>query len=183
MTDPRANGALIAKEREALENLVGPDTVSRALGKLPNDVREAYESITPLTRIPTDYVEQVYYMVADEAGRDALELHREVVRVGVEGALRTIWRVLLRFTSDAAIVRRTPLFFSRGLSQGTLTSQMLNPGHAEIRLEGWPDVSAMQINGITAATQTVLECAGRNGVELDYDRTLDGCRIVARWRV
>lgn len=181
---PRANGALIAEERGALEALVGADVVRRALEtRVPADVREAYESLTAVTRIPTDYVEQVYYAVAEEAGLDPLAMQHDVVRAGVEKALKSMWRVLLRFTSDAAIVRRTPLFFKRGLSKGNLEAQMLGPGEAEIRLTGWPGVSRMQINGIQAAIQTILECSGRQDVRLSHDRTLDGCRIVARWRV
>jgi len=180
---PRANGALIAEERRALEALVGADLVRRALdARVPPEVREAYETLTAISRIPTDYVEQVYYAVAEEAGLDPLEMHHDVVRAGVERALKTVWRVLLRFTSDAAIVRRAPLFFNRGLSKGTLEAQMLGPGEAEIRLTGWPGVPRMQVNGIEAGIQTVLECSGRQDVQVSHDRTLDGCRIVARWR-
>ena len=183
MSEPLANGALIAKERRALESIVGAAAVRDALESLPADVAEAYEQMTAMTKIPTGYVEQVYYAVADRVGRDPLELHRAIVRAGVEDALKSIWRIFLRFTSDAAIVRRTPLFFSKGLSRGTMESQMLGPGLAEIRLVGWPDVSDMQINGIKAATEAVLECAGRKEVDLIHDRTIDGCRIEAQWRV
>ncbi len=181
---PLANGALIAEERLALEELVGADVVRRALDdRVPAEVREAYETLTAVTRIPTDYVEQVYYAVAEEAGLDPFEMHRSVVRAGVEKAIKSMWRVLLRFTSDAAIIRRTPLFFNRGLSKGSLEAQMLGPGEAEIRLTGWPDVSRMQVNGIQTAAQTILECSGRKDVQVSHDRTLDGCRVVARWRV
>ena len=183
MSQPLANGALIAKERRALESIVGADAVQQAVLTLPPEVRDAYEQMTAMTRIPTDYVEQVYYAVADRVGRDPLDLHRAIVRAGVEDALKSIWRIFLRFTSDAAIVRRTPLFFSKGLSQGALESQMLGPGLAEIRLVGWADVSDMQINGIKAATEAVLECAGRKEVDLIHDRTIDGCRIEAQWSV
>ena len=179
---PRANGALILQEREALEAIVGADTVRRALARgVPREVREAYETLTAATRIPADYVEQVYFAVAEEAGLDPLQMHRDVVRTGVDKALKSIWRVMLRFTSDAAIVRRAPLFFGRGLSKGTLQAQMIGPGEAEVRLTGWPGVPRMQINGIEAAIQVILECAGRRHVEVSHDRTLDGCRVLVRW--
>lgn len=183
MSVPVANGALILKERSALESLVGKEAVERGLMRVSAEVRDAYENMTSMTRIPTDFVEAVYYAVAEEVGRDPLALHREIVREGVEDALKSIWRIFLRFTSDAAIVRRTPVFFSKGISQGTLESQMLGRGRAEIRLVGWPEASDMQINGIKAATQAVLECSGRKGVRLRHDRTIDGCRIEAEWRV
>ena len=59
----------------------------------------------------------------------------------------------------------------------------LGPGRAEIRLVGWQDVSVMQINGIAAAIEAVLLCAGRRGVLVDTDRTLDGARFDASWEV
>ncbi|MBX3248515.1 MAG: hypothetical protein KF901_15165 [Myxococcales bacterium] len=183
MDVPRANGALIAKERELLERLVGVATVRAALQRVSPEVRASYEGITPMTRIPTADVEAVYYAVAEEAGRDPLVLHREIVRNAVEAALKSIWRLLLKFTSDDAIIRRTPLFFSRGLSRGELSAQLVGPGHAEIRLVGWADVSVMQINGISAAVEAVLLCAGRRQVEVEGTRTLDGARFDAYWQV
>ncbi|MCA9616182.1 MAG: hypothetical protein H6721_19335 [Sandaracinus sp.] len=178
---PRANGALIAKERELMERLVGAATVRTALTTVPEDVRASYEGLTALTKIPTAHVETVYYAIATVAGRDPLELHREVVRAAVEDALRTMWRLLLRFTSDDAIIRRTPLFFARGLSRGELSARMTNRGEAEIRLTGWPGVSLMQLNGISAAIEAVLLCAGRRQVRVEAQRTLDGGRFEARW--
>lgn len=178
---PRANGALIAKERELMERAVGVDVVRAALMRVSPEIRLSYDGLTALTKIPTEHVETVYYAIATEAGRDALELHREVVRAAVEEALKTMWRLLLRFTSDDAIIRRTPLFFARGLSRGELTAQMTGRGMAEIRLTGWPGVSLMQLNGISAAIEAVLLCAGRRRVQVDAQRTLDGGRFEARW--
>ena len=100
---PRASGALIAKERAVLEGIVGAEVVVRALDRLPPALRSEYEDITALTKIPTSTVEAVYHAVAQETGRDVYRLHREIVRGGVEQAMKTIWRVLLKFTSDQAI--------------------------------------------------------------------------------
>jgi len=178
---PRASGALVAKERKVLEALVGEATVQRALAELPTEIRSEYETITPLTKIPTDTVERVYAAVAEQAGRDVFQMHRDVVRLGVEQALKTIWRVLLRFTGDEALVRRTPLFFNRGLSKGQLEAKMVRPGKAEIRLTGWAQVSELQVNGIAAAIETVLACAGRNAVRVESYPTLDGACLIATW--
>ena len=86
---PRASGALIAKERKVLEELVGEAPVRQALAKLPAEIRSEYEAITPLTKIPTDTVERVYEAVAEQAGRDVFRMHRDVVRLGVEQALKS----------------------------------------------------------------------------------------------
>jgi len=178
---PRASGALIAKERKVLEELVGEETVRLALAGVPAEIRDDYESITPLTKIPTDTVERVYEAVAEQAGRDVFRMHRDVVRRGVEQALKSIWRVLLRFTGDEALVRRTPLFFNRGLSKGKLEAKMVGAGKAEIRLTGWARVSELQINGIAAAIEAVLTCAGRQAVRVESHRTLDGACLIATW--
>lgn len=178
---PKASGALIAKERKVLEELVGEEVVTEALAGLPPDVRDEYETITSLTKIPTATVERVYEAVAERAGRDVFRMHRDVVRLGVEQALKSIWRVLLRFTGDEALVRRTPLFFNRGLSKGKLEAKMVGPGKAELRLTGWARVSELQINGIAAATEAVLTCAGRHSVHVESHRTLDGACLIATW--
>jgi hypothetical protein len=39
----------------------------------------------------------------------------------------------------------------------------------------------MQLNGISAAIEAVLLCAGRRRVQVDAQRTLDGGRFEARW--
>ena len=183
MNEARASGTLIAKEREVLESIVGREVVARALRSLPDYIQDEYNSVGPMTKIATLTVETVYEAVAHEAGRDVMRMHRELVRTSVEAALKTLWRILLRFTSDEALVRRTPLFFSRGLSRGKLTSRIVSPGSAEIRLTDWPGVSDMQINGIAAAAETVLSCAGRENVRVDGQRTLDGACMIARWHV
>lgn len=183
MAEPRVIGALIRKEREVLEGIVGADAIEAALRTLPDELREEYSTVRPLTRIRTQTVEAVYTAVAAETGRDVMRLHRELVRVSMESALRGIWRSLLRFTSDDALVRRAPLVFSRGLSEGALTARIVRPGSAEIRLTGWNGVSDMQINGIAAGVETMLFCAGRQNVRVVSHRTLDGACWIASWHV
>ncbi|MFT5352860.1 MAG: DNA-binding transcriptional ArsR family regulator [Polyangiales bacterium] len=183
MNEPRVFGALIRKEREALERIVGSESVASALRTLPEEVREEYSTVRTLTRIRTQTVEAVYDAVANETGRDVMRLHRELVRVSMENALRGVWRSLLRFTSDEALVRRAPVVFSRGLSAGTLSARIIRPGSAEIRLTGWDGVSDMQINGIAAGAETVLTCAGRHNVRMASHRTLDGACWLATWHV
>ena len=179
---PRASGALVASEREILESIVGADVVREALASLPASVREEYESITAISKIPTATVERVYQEVARATGKDVYAMHRQLVRASVERALKSIWRVLLRFTGDDALVRRAPLLFSHGLSKGRLQAKMVEAGKAEIRLTDWPDISALQINGIAAAVEAVLSCAGRRGVQVESHRTLDGACLLASWQ-
>jgi len=180
---PRVSGALITKEREVLEEMVGEETVQAALRSLPPPIRDEYESVTPLTKIPTDTMERVYRAVADEAKVDVFRMHRDVVRLGVQQALKSIWRVLLRFTGDEALVRRTPLFFNRAMSKGRLEAKMVGLGKAEIRLTAWARVSELQINGIAAAIEAVLTSAGRQAVRVESHRTLDGACLIATWEL
>ncbi|MFK8000434.1 MAG: hypothetical protein AB8H86_12610 [Polyangiales bacterium] len=183
MKEPRVIGALIRKEREALEGIVGAEAVVAALRTLPEEMREEYSTVRTLTRIRTRTVEAVYGAVAAETGREVMRLHRELVRVSMESAMRGVWRSLLRFTSDEALVRRAPLVFSRGLSAGELNARIVRPGSAEIRLTGWSGVTDMQINGIAAGAETVLSCAGRESVRVASHRTLDGACWIATWHV
>lgn len=182
-TDVRASGALVLEERKVLEEMVGRDALRRALDSLPDPIRREYELLTAAERIRVPTVEAVYEAAAREIGREPLRLHRDIVRTGVERTLKTLWRMLLRFTTDEALVARTPLIYSRTFDTGRLESRIVSPGLAHIRLTGWPDVSEMQMNGLATGIETVLRCAGRKNVRVTYDRASDGAIIIATWSV
>jgi hypothetical protein len=61
-----------------------------------------------MVAVPIPILEAMLLAVAEQTGRDAERLQSESVRVSADKTLRTVWRVLLRFTSDDAIVSRTP---------------------------------------------------------------------------
>jgi hypothetical protein len=90
--------------------------------------------------------------------------------------------VLLRFTTDQAIVARTPVFYARSFNVGQLSTEMVQPGMARVRLTGWPDVPQLTTIGLMVGIETVLRVAGRADVKMGQHRTQHGAEFLATWR-
>ena len=180
---PKTNGALFLDQLEVLREVVGKDTVETALRGLSQATRDEFAQVLPMTWMRTQLAEDIFNAIAREAGREPFALHAQVVRIGVERTLKTLWRLILRFTSDSALVARTPLIYSKTFDHGELTSRIAAPGRSELTLTGWPDISEMQIRGLATGIETVLRVAGRHDVKVSWDRTPTGAFLVGRWRV
>jgi hypothetical protein len=177
----RTSGATTRDAHAILEQLVGADVVARALARLPAEERQAYEDATSVTWLDCDVVEHVYEAIAMESGRDVASLQAEVMRAGVHRTVHSIWRILLRFTTDNALVTRTPLFYRKVFDKGELVSRVVERGRAEIEMRGFPEMSDFHLRGLLVGIQCVLEAAGRRAVRMRSERTRDGARIDATW--
>jgi hypothetical protein len=180
--EPSATGATIKVLRRALEDIVGVNVVASALQKLPGKIREEFDPVTPMTWVPlTTSVMAVQY-VAAESRRPADDLMDEAVRRGAEQMFRTSWRLLLRLTTDHALIARTSVIYSKWRNIGQLESKLLSTGRAEIWLRGWPGVSERNVRTLGVSIETVLRLAGRRAVRIEWSRTADGARYLAFWR-
>lgn len=180
--EPRTAGALIVDQLRIMEDLVGEAVVRRALDRLPADVREEVDQAMPISWLRVTAMEQVYVAIAEEAGMDPDALHDEVGRVGVRKTFHTFWRLLLRFTSDKALVTRTPLMFAKAFDTGRLAARIPEPGVGEISLTQWPGVPKWVVDGTATAIETVLELAGRRDPTVTWERTDDGAALHATWQ-
>ena len=167
---------------DAFRAEVGPQCVERAISSLSQDQRDEIEALVPAAWIAVETVDAAYEAIATDAGEDLLTLYPAVVRRGVADALQTVWKWLLRLTTDRALVSRTPIIYKRGHSVGELTTHIPGPGRAEIVLTGWPGVSPLRQLGIACGIRATLEVAGRRDVDVTYDRTPEGAVFKARWR-
>lgn len=177
----RTSGATTRDAHAILERLVGADVVARALEHIPPDERLTYEGATSVSWIDCDIVEHVYEAIAREAGRDVAGLQAEVMRAGVDRTIHSLWRILLRFTSDNALVTRTPLFYRKVFDKGEMVSRVVERGRAEIEMRGFPEMSEFHLRGLMVGIQCVLEAAGRRDVKMRPRRTRTGAMIDATW--
>jgi hypothetical protein len=180
--EPSAAGATVLVLRRALETLVGVNVVASALKKLPSKVREEFDPVTPMTWVPLTTTNMAVEYIAAEAHRSPDELMDEAVRRGAEQMFRSSWRLLLRFTTDHALIARTPVIYSKWRNIGVLESNLLLPGRSEIMLRGWPGVSERNVRTLAVSIETVLRLAGRRAVRIEWTRTPDGARYIAVWR-
>ena len=180
--EPSAAGATIQVLRRALEDMVGVNVVASALGKLPAKVREEFDPVTPMTWVPLRTSLMAVEYIATEARRQPDDLMDEAVRRAAEQMFRTSWRLLLRFTTDHALIARTPVLYSKWRNIGQLESRLVAPGRSELWLRGWPGVSERNVRTLGVSIETVLRLAGRKAVRIEWTRTTDGARYLALWR-
>ncbi|MDQ3035134.1 MAG: hypothetical protein M3Y87_22195 [Myxococcota bacterium] len=180
---PKMSGALVLAHRGVLVEICGEARFDRALARLPADVRREYAEISPVSWPRVEVAEAVVGAAAAELGRDLASLHEEISRASVERTLTTLWRLLLRFTSDEALVARTPRIYARALDRGELVPRIVAPGRAEIRVVGWPDIPEFSMRGVGIAIESVLRLSHRHDVRVISERTDEGPRFLATWRV
>lgn len=179
--EPTISGALITQHRGILVELVGQPVLTSALARLSPADREAIEGATSLSFIPIRTADALYRAIGAESGRDYAHLHEQVSRMAVDRALKTIWRLLLRFTSDEALVARTPVIFTKAFPQGVLHPRVTGPGRAEIRVESWPNMPEYAVRGTRVAVESVLRLAGRSNVKITVEPTQDGVIYHTSW--
>lgn len=164
-----------------MESMAGPEAMRSALAALVPDERSQFEHILPVSWLEAKASNNYIAAVARELGRHPEDFQVDVVRLGVERTLNTLWRVILRFTSDAALVKRTPLLYSKTYDVGELTSRIDQPGRADLELRGWPDVPRMDLIGLATGIETVLRCAGRKQIQISWERRPWGAAFAATW--
>jgi len=96
--------------------------------------------------------------------------------------MRTLWRVLLRFTSAEALITRTPILYARARNIGRLEARTVAPGLAELTLTEWPGASERSIRTLAVSVETILTIAGRRNVKVGWRLTVDGAAYRVSWR-
>ncbi|HMJ52011.1 MAG TPA: hypothetical protein VK540_08035 [Polyangiaceae bacterium] len=180
---PSASGISVLDLRAALEEIVGKDVVVKALASLPAATRAEFVEITALSWVPLATITLVINAVAATARVNPERLIDDAVRRAVERTFKTVWRVMLRFTTDAALIARTPVVYSLSRNIGRLRSRILSPGKAEVTLSDWPGVSARHVRTLGVSIVTVVTLAGRKEASVTSSPTADGAMFLLTWRV
>lgn len=90
--------------------------------------------------------------------------------------------MLLRLTSDSALVSRTPVLYAKSYNRGRLVASIVFGGRGHVELLDWPDVPDWPIRGTQAGIETGLEIAGRRNVRVEPTRTRTGASFHVTWR-
>ena len=107
---------------------------------LTDTQRAELASALPTNWVRLEAFQALYDAVCRETGVDIDELHTAVTRESTARTVRTVWRMLLRMTSDQALVTRTPEMYKKAFSIGQVQSRLIEGGRSENVLMGWPDV-------------------------------------------
>lgn len=176
------SGALAVDELAILRRQIGDEPYERTLGSLPEGTRADLRALTAVGWIDVELIKAVFLAAARVTGLPAELVHRNAVRAGTEQTFRGVWRLLLRVTTDSALVTRTPLFYAKTYDTGTLTARISSPGRADLALTGWPGAEEFSMRGLAIGIETTLTLAGRQGAKASFERTADGARFTATWR-
>jgi hypothetical protein len=181
---PKLSGAVFIDTIEGYKQLVGSEKVREVLEKLPTEIRNQLPVLTPKSRVEPDILMTISEALAKVSGRDTIGLHTEAIRLGMKRTLKNIWKPLLALTSDQALVKRAPLFYSRAYEGGSLIATKLENGRGELVLSGWHGgAPAIHVHGIVAGIEAVLTFAGRKNVTSTHELTADGALIHIAWEV
>ena len=181
-TRARATGTLLLDQIKVSRELHGGSVVDAALAKLPPHIRQEIDHALPTSWVPQEVGEAIHTAIAGELGRDPLDFRRELIRYALPRTFRTLWRVILRFTSDEALVARCPMIFSKTYDRGKFTARIDTPGIASLRLMERPNASDLELVGISTAVETVLRLAGRRDVKVSWEKTPGGASFLATWK-
>jgi len=151
------------------------------MAKLPEADRELYLSATNLTWVPITTLERVVEVCGEELHRDPLDLNDAVSRVATERAFGTVWRVFLRFTSDNALISRTPVLYKKTYDTGRIVPAVPEHGRATIDLLDFPNVPEFVVRPLGVGIETTLRCAGRVDARVTYELTPTGALYTAAW--
>src|SRR5690349_6353347 len=121
---PSAAGTTVVALKRAMQELVGVDALTVAFARLPPELRETFEPVTPMTWVPVDDINAVVGRVAQHVGRDFDEFMDEAVQRAAEKPLRSAWRLLLRVTADRALMSRAPILYSKWRNIGRLATKV-----------------------------------------------------------
>ena len=179
---PCTSGTSVLDLLASYKAIVGDDAVSATLATLPPPTRTALTEITAMSWVPVDELAKLIDAIADRVGRDREKLLDEAVRGATARTFATVWRVLLRFTSDEAILNRTPIFYSKSRNVGRLEAKMTGPNRSEVLLSGWPGVSARHVRTLAVSIETVIRLAGRATARVTWEPTPDGAKYSVNWR-
>ena len=181
-TDPSFSGTAFANNAAALEQIVGPAVMAEAVASLDEADRERVLDAHALPWVPVTVHERLAQAVARCANRDYDELVDVATRKAAERGFKTVWSVLIEFTSnDETLVTRTAAIYARIRNVGTMCSRVTGEGESESELTGWPSVSDRQLRTLAIGIEAVLHLAGRTDARVASQRTPDGGRFSIRW--
>jgi hypothetical protein len=168
--------------RAVIVQQYGTEPIATALANVSSDVRAEYEQMTSIAwvRSSTDYL--VHDALAAVLGLEPLGFHEQVLRAAMARSFKTIWRILLRLTSDEALIARTPGIYRRTRNIGEMVVQGNTRGRAEFVLTKYPGIGPRDVRSIGAGLEVVLSLTGRANARATARPALDGATYTVTWR-
>lgn len=176
------SGAVVLDQLAVYEEVLGRAVIERAIARLEPARRQEMEELLPIGWVRCTTWIATIEDIAGQVGREPTELSAELSERGLTRTFGGVWRVLLRLTTDAALLRRAATIWSKTFDKGTLSMEMRGQDRAALTLRGFPEVHEIDLNGSAIAMACILRLGAREDVEVTYRRTPDGAVFDARWK-
>lgn len=181
--EPSTSGVAARDFAAALRDIVGREAYEAGLARLPEEDRRRFVGANARSWVPLRITTAVTNAVAAEVGEDPEGLVDRAIRRATERTLTTVWRMLFRLTSTAALVKRLPTLWARSRNVGEVEVVEVGDDHGKIVLRGWPGrMPSRQARLFAVNLETALELLGRRDVTCHWKRTDDGAVYRLSWR-
>ena len=179
--EPRLRGVILLDQVAYIRKTHGSAVVDAALQTLTPRDRQTIEEALPISwlRVPT--VTAFKTAIAGKLGEDPIQFNRRVVRASIGETITSFWRMLLKQLWDSAVVKRTPIIYSKAFDRGKLELKTLEEGRAEFVLTGWPDMPEFDCAGLASGAEALLEYAGRGKTTVRWRREPPVVIFEAKW--
>jgi hypothetical protein len=178
--EERVSGLLVQRQMDGLRERLGA-RFEPCLGRLTKEDQDELRHAMPISWVRYAPIQKLYDVAAQDLGTTVEALHTEIATKVVGGTVTMVWRALLKVTSDAMLFSRTPQIFKKALAQGQFEVIDVRPGHAEIRITEWPNMSEFALRGIRLGIESTLRSAGRKNPRGSTRRTADGGVVTIDW--
>lgn len=168
--ETRIFGAVLLEQRRVMRELAGEEVYAGVMAGLPDDVRREYERLSMLSWCRHSTATEVTMRIGRALGRRPEAWQAEIVRAGIERTFTGVWKVLLRLSSDDALIKRTALLYSKACDRGKLKAEQLAPGLVKLTLSEWPDIPELDLIALATGIETVLRVVGRKTVIVSWMR-------------
>lgn len=179
--DGALHGNIAIRHREGLRESVGGEAFRASLVALAEEHRSAVLSATPSGWVPVEAMQALYDAVARQVSRTPEELQFEIGSAIVERNVRSLWRMLLRLTSDAQLISQASILYSKTWNRGILEARLRGSGRASMTISNWPDIPAFTVRGVRTAIQTTMTALGRQDIRIATTENSEGVRYDIEW--
>ena len=180
--EPHVSGTLVLEQRAALEHVVGAEVAVASLAALPSSMKDEIIEATALSWVRIASLEALFAAAAERVGRDLGALHHEVARRAIERTMKTVFRLLMRVTTDEALISRAPVMYAKTYDRGHMLARIVAPGSAQVEISDWPEMPDWPLRGVAIGIRTALEIARRLDVRVRAERRADGAVFFATWK-
>ena len=179
--EPRFTGTMVEQHLGFLRQAHGPAVVEAALGSLVEADRMELEGALPVSWVRVSALARFYDALAEALGSSVEQVHGVTVDHCTRTTYGTLWRVLLRITTDKAILTRAPIIYRKTYDTGRLSATIDRPGHAVCEITEWAGMPSLVLRGLRIGIANVLVAAGRKRVSSEGAVTPEGARFELTW--